>query len=57
MAYIGPGPGLSMIGSLIALIGSVFVALFMVVFWPLRIYYKRWKRKKSAPLASEPEKS
>lgn len=56
MAYVGPGPGLSMIGSLFALVGSVFAALFMVVFWPVRVYYKRWKRRKAGGTA-EPKKS
>lgn len=50
MAYVGPGPGLTMIGSLIGLVGSVVVALLMVIIWPLRLYYKKMKAKKpSAP--------
>ncbi|NBO18273.1 MAG: hypothetical protein EBV03_03430 [Proteobacteria bacterium] len=42
-AYVGPGPGLTMIGSLIGLVGSVVVALLMVVIWPIRLYYKKLK--------------
>lgn len=41
MAYISPGPGLTMIGSLLALVASIGVALFMVLLWPIRRYYKR----------------
>lgn len=44
-AYIGPGPGLSMVGSLFALIGGVFLALFMVLLYPIRLMLKRRKRK------------
>jgi len=50
-AYISPGPGLTMIGSLIALFGSIAVALAMVLLWPMRLFYKRWKARKS-PLSS-----
>lgn len=52
MAYVGPGPGLTMIGSLIGLIGSVVVALLMVVIWPLRLYIKKKKAAKAAPPAA-----
>lgn len=47
MAYVGPGPGLTMIGSLIGLVGSVLVALLMVLIWPLRLYLKKKKAKKN----------
>lgn len=50
-AYVGPGPGLTMIGSLIGLIGSVVVALLMVVIWPIRLYLK----KKKAAVNSAPQ--
>lgn len=53
LAYVGPGPGLSMLGSLFALLGSVLAALFMVVLWPLRVYYKRWKTKRTPANISE----
>lgn len=53
-AYITPGPGLTMIGSLIALIGSVVVALAMVLFWPLRMMYKKLRGgKPSAPASGD----
>lgn len=54
-AYIGPGAGLSAIGSLIALIGAIIVAIFGFLWYPL----KRLLRKKQKPAAepAEPVKS
>lgn len=52
LAYVGPGPGLTMIGSLIGLVGSVLVALLMVVVWPLRLYMKKRKKPASAEAAA-----
>ena len=36
LGYIGPGPGLSMIGALIGLIVTVVAAIGSVLFWPIR---------------------
>jgi hypothetical protein len=47
-AYVGPGPGLSMIGSFFTLIGGIFFALFMVIFYPLRLLWKKRKRNNDA---------
>ena len=47
LAYVGPGPGLTMLGSLVGLVGSLFVALFMILAWPLRLYYKKMKARKA----------
>ncbi len=55
LAYVGPGPGLTMIGSLFGLIGSIFAALFMILLWPIRLYYKKMKaRKNGAASTTEP---
>ena len=44
-AYVGPGPGLSMLGSLFTLVGGVVVALLMVLLYPIRLLLKRRKAK------------
>lgn len=44
-AYIGPGPGLAMLGSFFALIGGVAVALFLVLLYPIRLLLKRRKQR------------
>ena len=36
IGYIGPGPGLSMIGALIGLIVTIVSAIGAVLLWPLR---------------------
>ncbi len=40
-AYIGPGAGISVIGSLFGLLATVFLAVVAVLFWPLR---RAWKK-------------
>lgn len=44
-AYVGPGPGLSMLGSLLALLGGVALALAMVLVYPIRLLLKRRRQK------------
>lgn len=45
-AYIGPGPGLSMLSSLFTLLGGVALALLMVLAYPIRLMLKRRKANK-----------
>lgn len=47
LAYVGPGPALSMMGSAFTLIIGVGLALFMVLFYPLRLLWKKHKKDKS----------
>lgn len=50
-AYMGPGAGLGMLGSLFAVIGAAFVALFGLIMLPVRMLMKRLrKRPPAAPL-------
>ena len=46
-AYIGPGAGLSAIGSLLALIAAVFVAIFGFLWYPI----KSWRKRRQAAQA------
>ena len=52
-AYMGPGAGLGMIGSLLALAGAALVALFGLVILPVRMLMKRF-RASAAPAPIEP---
>jgi len=45
-AYIGPGAGLSAIGSLLALIGAVLLAIVGFVWYPVRRLLRRGKTGK-----------
>lgn len=48
-AYIGPGAGISVLGSLLGILGTIVVAIGAILFWPIR---KMLKRRKAA---AEPE--
>lgn len=63
LAYIGPGPGLGLIGSLLAVLAAVVLGMLGLVLYPLRLY-RQWRRGKGtaanagpapeAPLAGSP---
>jgi hypothetical protein len=44
-AYVGPGAGLGMIGSLIAVIAVVLIMVFGLIVYPIRLLRKRRERK------------
>jgi hypothetical protein len=50
-AYIGPGAGISVLGSLLGILSTIVLAIGAILFWPIR---KLIKRRKSATTA-EPE--
>src|SRR5262245_19753237 len=39
-AYIGPGAGFALAGSLLAVFAAVFSAVLMLLTWPLRLAYR-----------------
>ena len=48
-AYIGPGAGASLAGSLLGVLAAIGMALAIVLFWPLRLIYRKIRgRKKPA---------
>ena len=46
IAYIGPGAGISVLGSLLGILATIFVAIGAILFWPIRKLIKRRKAKK-----------
>jgi len=52
-AYMGPGAGLGMIGSLLAVVGVGLVALFGLLILPVRLLMKRF-RKSPPAVRAEP---
>ena len=44
-AYVGPGAGLGMIGSLIAVIAVVLIMVFGLIVYPVRLLRKRRQKK------------
>lgn len=53
-AYIGPGAGVSFLGSLWALLVGIVLALGAVLFWPIRYLIRRARRGKSAQAQRPP---
>lgn len=51
-AYIGPGAGISVLGSLLGILATILVAIGAIIFWPLR---KLMRRRKAA--AAQPTES
>jgi protein-S-isoprenylcysteine O-methyltransferase Ste14 len=47
MAYIGPGAGISVLGSLLGILGTIVVAIGAIIFWPIRKFLKRKKQAKA----------
>lgn len=52
LAYVGPGAGVSLIGSVIGLLLTLGTAVWVIVFWPLRAMLRRKKK----PASLEPER-
>jgi uncharacterized membrane protein len=48
VAYIGPGAGASLAGSLLGVLAAIVTALAIVLFWPLRLLYKKIKGNRQA---------
>jgi len=44
MAYVGPGLGVGTIGVVLGVIGSIFVALFAVLWYPIKRFLKKIKK-------------
>jgi len=51
LAYLGPGAGLGMLGSLVAVIGAVLLAIFGLLILPVRMILKKRRRQATPPTA------
>ena len=40
-AYVGPGLGAGTIGVILGIIGSIFIALFAIIWYPLKRLFKK----------------
>ncbi len=54
-AYIGPGAGIPVLGSLIGIIVTIVVAIGAILFWPIRKMLKRGKKPKSVETTASTE--
>lgn len=55
MAYIGPGVGAGAIGAVLGVIGSIFLAIFAVVWYPIKRLLKGRKKSASANSKAQPK--
>ncbi len=55
LAYIGPGAGISVVGSLLGILATIFVAIGAILFWPLRKFMKRRKDRQAASAVTRAE--
>ena len=54
-AYIGPGAGISVLGSLLGILATILIAIGAILFWPVRKLMKRRKAGTSAVTADANE--
>jgi hypothetical protein len=47
-AYIGPGAGASLASSLLGVLAAIGTAIMVVLFWPLRLIYKKIRGNRPA---------
>lgn len=52
-AYVGPGAGISVLGSLLSILATIVVAIGAIIVWPLRKYLKRRKARRDTPTGKE----
>jgi len=55
-AYIGPGAGLSVLGSLWAVLVGIVLALFAILSWPIRILWRRLRGSRRSKLENPDER-
>jgi hypothetical protein len=48
VAYIGPGMGAGTIAVVLGFIGAIFLALFAIIYYPIKRIVKKLKNKKKA---------
>ncbi len=47
-AYVGPGPGLSMLGAFVGLLATVLVCVWAIGLWPVRALLRQWRKKRTS---------
>lgn len=48
-AYVGPGAGLGMLASLLAVVGAMLLSILGLILWPLRLLKQRRQAKRVGP--------
>jgi hypothetical protein len=53
-AYVGPGAGLGMVASLLAVVGAMLLSIVGLILWPWRMLKKRLQAKSNARETTDP---
>lgn len=53
LAYVGPGPGLSMLGAILGLLFTLFLCFSAIALWPIRALIRRWRGDSATEAAGE----
>jgi hypothetical protein len=53
LAYVGPGAGMSVLGSLLSILATIVVAIGAIIIWPLRKFMKRRKARRNSAADAE----
>ena len=56
-AYIGPGAGISVLGSLLGILATIVVAIGAILFWPIKKLMKRRKANKETEVSGDTDTS
>jgi hypothetical protein len=54
-AYIGPGLGAGVIGTIIGVLGSIFLALFAVFYYPVKRMIRRRRMTRETGAVAKPD--
>ena len=55
--YVGPGAGISVLGSLLGILATIVVAISAIIFWPVRKFLKRRKTRAESPATADADNS
>ena len=53
MAYVGPGPGLTMLWAFLGLLGTIGLAILYLLTWPVRMMIRKARGVKEAAGAGD----
>ena len=56
-AYVGPGAGISVLGSLLGILATILVAIGAIIFWPVRKFMKRKKARAESTATADTDDS
>lgn len=56
-AYVGPGAGISVLGSLLGILATILVAIGAIIFWPVRKFMKRKKARAESTATADTDES